>query len=201
VLIVLSYRCKRTNRKIVMQWILSWFRNPLYILATQSPTRFLRETMIWFPASKFLIFSVLLAANPATAEEFQIHQPRTMVSAEHTTVATDIGQTTGLRSPISKAPAHWNPSEILPSRFHATYSLDLPCYHEDRNKWFGLEGSHCMIGYSQNSIWRILNIRKSQGSRRLNCICHWRRTDAEDCPFYWRLLGTPWHQSRLSQHK
>ena len=54
--------------------------------------------MIWFLASKFLIFPILLAANRATAEEFQIQQPSAMISAEHSAVTTDIGRMTSCPS-------------------------------------------------------------------------------------------------------
>ena len=95
----------------------------------------------------------------------------------------------------------WNAPDNTLTRFHTTYSLDQHCYHEGWTKWLGLEGSHCATGCPPNNIWKILNIRTPQRRTRLNRICHWRRTDAEDCPLYWGLLGTPRHQSGLSQRK
>ena len=173
------------------------FKNSLYNNHHLLPVEILTETMIWFLACKWLFFAILLAANPAAAEEFQIQEPLGTMSAEHSPVATDTGHTTWSH-PVSKSlrieSIHMIASHMFPHCLH----LDQH-YHEGWTKWFGLEGS--TTGYCPHNNRKFLNRRKPQRRTCLDCICNWRRTDAEDRLLYWCLAGTPWHQSGLSQCK
>ena len=149
----LIYFFTGTNRKIVMQFISKIRLYKIFTLYFESLT----ETMYWFLACKWLFFAILLATNPAAAEEFQIQEPLGTILAEHSPVATDTGHTTGSRRPIGK-PLQY-PHDNSLTRFHAAYGPDQH-YHEGWTKWFGFEGS--TTGYCPHNIWEILNRRKPQ---------------------------------------